>query len=292
MAYNSFNKCDGATANTGVACTPDLAAPVKPFLTTEGFEYATQTDADTLATVMAGIVAQTVFPLPIIQEMSDNSEEDTKYTSPINSLQRTVRKGKTIHQYAFVYNPALNNRLQALDGSTMRYYYIDNNNNQIGTSPDDVVFKGFECYVNVDKWKDSDGSNPAFTYVTITFVSNVEREEQAAVFEATYNPKSINGVLPATLSEVGTSNATTVTVNVISKDTGVGISGLVVGDFIFLQDSDGLEETITTAVEDAGIAGKYVLSGAAFETGTVNLRDVVTIGTQTYEGTALAITIA
>ena len=41
-------------------------------------------------------------------------------------------------------------------------------------------------------------------------------------------------------------------------------SGLEVGDFIFLQDSDGLEETINTATESTTIPGRYTLAATAF----------------------------
>lgn len=289
MAYNSFNKCGAANANTGVACTPDIGAPLKPFLTKEDFEYSTMTDANTLATVNAAIVAQNVFPLPQIDEFSDNSEEDTKYTSPINSVQRTTKKGKTIHQYSFVFNPSLNNRLQALDGSTMRYYYVDTNEHQIGTSPDEVVFKGFKVYVNVDKWKDSTGDNPAFTMLTLTFINNNERDGEVATFEATYDPLDINGVLPAVVTAAGAASATSVPITVTDKDTGIVITGLTDADFIFIQDSDGAEETITSAPESP--SGTYTLAGAAFETGTVGLRNVVTVTGQFYESNQLAVTI-
>jgi hypothetical protein len=292
MAYNQFNNCGSSTDITGVLCTPNIAAPVKPFLTKKDFEYSTEEDANTLATVTTEVADLNVFPLPKIEEFSDNSEEDTKYTSPINSVQTTIKKGKTIHNYMFKFDPSLNSRLQSFDGTTMRYYYSDNNDNIIGTSPDGVVFKGFEVLVNVDKWKDSDGSTPAFISVTITIISNLEREKNVAVFEADYDVQSVNGVNPATLTEKGVSTATTVVVNVISSDNGVPISGLVVANFIFLQDSDGTEETISTAVESLTVPGEYTLSATAFETGTVNLRDTVTIGSELYKGTAIAITIA
>lgn len=289
MAYNSFNKCGAANANTGVACTPDIGAPLKPFLTKEDFEYSTQTDADTLATVNAAIVAQNVFPLPEIDEFGDNSEEDTKYTSPINSVQRTTKKGKTVHQYSFVLNPSLNNRIQALDGTTMRYYYIDTNGHQIGTSPDEVKFKGFKVYVNVDKWKDSTGDNPAFAMITLTFINNIERDGELAVFEATYDPLDINGVLPAVVTSAGAAGATSIPITVTDKDTGLVITGLETANFIFLQDSDGAEETITSSPESP--SGTYTLAGVAFETGKVGLRDVVTVAGKFYESNQLAVTI-
>ena len=291
MAINQFNNCGDGAAITGIACNPDIGAPVKPFLTKTDFSYATVTAANTLATVVTGITDENVFPLPMVEEFANNSEADTKYTSPINSVQRTVRRGKTVHEYKFIFNPSLHRRLQSFDGTTMRFYYGDTNDNLIFTSPDDTVVKGFEVYVNVDKWMDSDGSTPAFTPVTLTFTNNDEREAEVAVIEASYNVKALNGVQPATVTVVGTPTATATTVLITSTDTGVGISGLLPADFIFLQDSDGAEETISSAPESSTIPGQYALAGAAFETGTVNVRNVVTIGTAYYKGTAAPVTI-
>lgn len=299
MSYNEFNNCGQNTAVTGVSCDADIAAPARPFVTKSSFQYDTFDKANSEADQIAAITAENVFPFPLIEEFADNSEEDTSYTSPINSIKRLVRYGKTVHQYSFVFNPSLHRRLQSFNNNTMRYYYADLKNNIIGTSPDDVVFKGFECLISVKKWVDSTGDNLAFSIVEFTMLSNAERELQVAAFPASFDAKGLEGVIPSKLTIPSTSlpTATTIVVNV-GDDNGNPITGLTDNEFRFLQ-ADGItEEVISGVVESATIPGQYTISATAFVTlGTLNLydqtetQDVITVGTLYYKGTAITITI-
>ena len=294
MAYNQFT-CDssGAITGWGENCSPDISAYAKVFLTDYDFTFTTQTLANTLSQWQSDISDKNIYPLPMVSEMDNNSEGATKYTSPITGAQIVTRKGKQAETYRMVFDPCLNNRLQAFDGKKCRMILVDNNDNVIGTTPDGTIFKGFAIErFDMENWITSDGTNPAFIQFSVSYEYNSEREAELATFKAGFNIKSLNGIIPASLTEVGTSNATTVIVDVVTACDGVGISGLEVGDFIFLQDSDGLEETINTATESTTIPGRYTLAATAFETGTVNLRDVVNVGSSYYQGTAIAITIA
>lgn len=292
--YNAFDNCGTPTAATGVKCIPDIGAPAKPFLTTADFEIDTLANAQLMATHTAGIAAQTVFPLPLIDELSDNSEDDERYTAPITKLQRKISKGKTIHQYMFPFDPSLHSRLQAFDGATMRYYYADMNNNLTGTSPDGVIFKGFEVTVDLGKWTVSDGGGtPSHTPIIITYVNNDERESDIAIVPVEFNIKGLNGVLPANLSVVSASGTS------IVVDVAVGNSALTglteTTQFLYLQADGETQEAVTVVAESASIPGRYTLTGAAFVTGgTLNLGTpsdpIVTLGTAYYKGTAETVT--
>jgi len=257
--YNAFENCETPTATTGVKCIPDIGAPTKPFLTTLDFEIATLADAGLAATHNAGIAAQTVFPLPQIDELSDNSEDDERYTPTITKLQRKISSGKTIHQYMFPFDPSLHSRLQAFDGATMRYYYADTNNNLTGTSPDGVIFKGFEVRIDLGKWTVSDGGGtPSHTPITITYISNIEREENISITPVDFNIKGLDGIMPVNLTVVGTPTATELIVDVKCGNTAV--TGLtLVTEFLYLQADGVTEETITGVAESASIAGRYTL---------------------------------
>lgn len=294
--YNAFDNCGTPTAATGVKCIPDIGAPAKPFLTTVDFEIDTIANAKLMATHTAGIAAQTVFPLPMIDELSDNSEDDERYTAPITKLQRKISKGKTIHQYMFPFDPSLHSRLQAFDGSTMRYYYADMNNNLTGTTPDGTIFKGFEVTVDLGKWTVSDGGGtPSHTPIIITYINNDERESDVAIVKIDFNIKGLNGVIPANLTVSGTPTATEIIVDVAVGNS--ALTGLTLpAEFLFLEADGETQETVTGVTESTSIPGRYTLTGAAFTTlGTLNLGTpsdpIVTLGTAYYKGTAIIITI-
>jgi hypothetical protein len=290
--YNQFT-CDETGAITGWSanCSVDLAAVVKGFITDADFEFTTELLAKSATQWGTDIAAKSIYPLPIFDEMDDNSEAPVEYTSPITSNKRVIRPGKGSYVYRIPYDPCLHTRLRKFNGKDIRFIEVDNNNNVIGTTSDGVVFKGLEAYIYVGEKVASTGDVPAFTPITLTYLSTLERDDQPAVFNVDWNIKGLNGVQPATVATSGTPSALEVIVDISQSCDGTAIAGLVVADFIFLQDSDGLEETISTATESPTIPGRYTLDGAAFETGTINLRDVVTVGTAYYQGTAAVVTI-
>ncbi|MHA2364721.1 MAG: hypothetical protein ACXAC7_12265 [Candidatus Hodarchaeales archaeon] len=233
--------------------------------------------------------------MPQIDEINDNSEEDSLYTSSITKLQRKVSSGKTIHQYMFPYDPSLHSRLQAFDGKTMRYYYADTNSNVTGTSPDGVIFKGYEVVVRMEKYTIAADGTPAYTPITITYVSNIEREKQTVIVPSVDGIKALDGIFDANLTVVGTPTAIELIVDVKCGNT--PLTGLTeTTQFLYLQADGVTEEAITVVAESATIPGQYTLTAAAMATGgTINLgtaaNPIVTLGTAYYKGTAVVVTI-
>jgi len=292
MSYNQFS-CSSADVITGITpgCDIQIGAPEKLFFTNVDFQFDTETLAKTESQWGIDIAAQDILPSPLVEEFDDNSEDDTYYVSPITSLATFIREGKADFTFRFKYDPCLDKRLRGLNGQQKRLIWVDASNNVVGTSPDDTVFKGIiSGTLRVQKWKMSTGDNISFTEIRFAAESNYERSDQVAAYKADFNIKGLNGIQPATLTEVS-SSATEIVVDVTTSCGGIAIEGLTDSDFVFYEGSTTTEEAITGAVESATIPGRYTLSGAAFVTGTLNLRDVVTLSGSYYKGTALAITI-
>lgn len=271
----------------------NIGAPEKIFLTSLDFHFDTITLAKTEASHTAGIASEDIFPIPLVEEYSNDSEEDTYYTSNVTSLQTFIREGKKAFSLMIKFNPSLHARLRAgVNGRAMRMYWVDSTKNIVGTSPDGIVFKGWKSgTLRVEKWQPSDGSNLSFTKIKFVAESTVETEDKIAIFPVDWDVKALNGIIPASLTVVGTPNATTLVVDVATSDSGTAIEGLLVGDFSFIE-AAGTAETITVAAESATIPGRYTLTAVAFVTGTINLDGVVTLVGENYKGTATAVTIA
>jgi hypothetical protein len=293
--YNRFELSD-ANLTTGISPRADvqIGAAEKIFLTDEAFEFDTISSAQTLADWVSAITAKTLFPLPLVEEFSNESEEDTYYTSPITSLRTFVREGKHGFKYMIKFNPALHARLRAgINGKTMRLIQVDAVNNVIGTK-DVLKFKGWSSgTLRVEKWKPSDGSNLSFTIITFMSESAFETNENIATFKVDWNIKGLNGVQQAAIEVVGTPTATEIIVDVLNNEDGSAIEGLTLpAEFELLKASDSSAQTISSVTESTTIPGRYTLAGTALVTGTINLADVVTVGSEYYEGIAATVTIA
>jgi hypothetical protein len=296
MAYNQFS-CDASGAVTGWSnnCSVRIGALAKPFITEYDFEFATETAAKDPTQWASDIIAGNIYPLPLIEEMDNNSEGATLFTSSITGVQKVVKKGKTSETVRIEFDPCLHKRLQSFDGKKARLIWVDTNNNVIGTSADGVKFKGLAVEsFDLQNWTSSDGSNLSFTPFSYTYESNQERENEITTFEADFAIKSLNGVQPATLTEVS-STATDIVVTVAGSCDGVAITKLTTDDFIFVE-ADGTEEVISGVVEDTLTPGKYTVSATAFVTGALHLYNqtdnvyVITVGSDYYKG-SVAITI-
>lgn len=295
MAYNQFT-CDATGAITGWSnnCDTDISATAKLFITDYDFQFDTEADAKSSTAWANAIIAKQIYPLPEVAETDDNSEDDVYWTSGVTSNQRKVRQGKSIQKHRIIFDPCLHKRLQYFNGRSVRIIQVDNNNNVIGTSSDGTIFQGLAVSTfNVDKWMASTGDTPAFTPIHIAYESTDEREKYIAVYKPEFNIKALNGVIPATLSVVGTPTSTELVVDVVGACDAVGVSGLLVANFIFLQADGTTEVTISTATESSTIPGRYTLAATAFTTlGTINLDGVVTVGNEYYQGTAVTVTIS
>lgn len=294
-AINRFT-CSSNDLTTGVSpnCDPQIGATEKLIFTNESFEITDVATGQLEATWLAGIEAGTVHPLPLIEEFSNESEEDTYYTSPVTSLQAFIREGKQGFKYMIKFVPGLHARLRTgLNGKRMRLFMVDASNNVIGTSPDGTKVKGWVSgTLRVEKWQQSDGSNLSFTVIKFIAESSIETNDQVAVFPVSFNIKGLNGVQPASLELVGTPIATSVVVDVVGAEDGVAIEGITLpADFTFTKASDGSAQTIATVTESGTVPGRYTLAGTGLVTGLLNLNGIVTVGTDYFKGTAVTVTI-
>ena len=291
--YNRFT-CSETNLTTGTSprCDVQIGAAEKLFLATEAHEFETITEAMTESEWTADIIAKTLFPLPLVEEFSNESEEDTYYTSPVTSLRTFIREGKHGFKFMTKFIPDLHARLRSgVNGKTMRLIQVDAVNNVIGTK-DGVKFKGWKSgTLRVEKWQPSDGSNLAFTVITFMSESAFETNENIATFKVDWNIKGLNGVQRAALEVVGTPSATEIVVDVLNNEDGSAIEGLTLPAEFELLKADGTTQTITTVTESSTIPGRYTLAGTALVTGTLSLKDVVTVGSEYYEGIAATVTI-
>lgn len=284
--YNQF-PCSTAELLSGVSknCEIQVGVARKLFFTDETFQFATQSAAqDSSAALVAGIVARTVYPLPYVEEFSNDSEDDTYFTG-LSSVEYFVKEGKHSFTYKIKFEPGLHARLRTgLNGKVKRLLWTDSEKNLVGTSPDDTVMQGWlSGTIRVQKWEPSDGSNIAFTTIKFVAESTVETNDELAIVPITWNINGIEGVQPLQMTQVSGS-ATEYVVDIAGLDDGVAVEGITSeSDFIYLKADGTTEEALTGVAESATVPGRYTFSAAAFTTGgTFGSRNVLTLGNSYY----------
>lgn len=110
-----------------------------------------------------------------------------------------------------------------------------------------------------------------------------------SVIKPAFDLTEYEGIYDVTLIVQGSPTATEVIVEAKTTASNTLVASLVQADWKFLQDSDGLEETVTGSTYDA-VTGFYTLVATAFETGTIST-DVVEQTGIMYEAAPATVTI-
>jgi hypothetical protein len=111
-----------------------------------------------------------------------------------------------------------------------------------------------------------------------------------SVVKPSFDLTEYEGIYDVTLVVQGVPTATTLVVEARKTARGTLVASLVLADWKFVQDSDGLEEAVTVSSYDAA-TGFYTLTGVAFETGTIATDGVIQQTEEMLEAAAVAVTI-
>jgi hypothetical protein len=263
--YNQYSCSVEDWQNTGFdKCNTNLGAIKLIILTTESFTISTEANAKLLATWTAGIQSKTVFPLPTVWSATDQSEKDTYETSPLG-MKKLGKEGTYGGEYLLDAPLGMQIALRSFNGADLRVFYVDVNGNILGMSLDGTILKGFK----VGMFQCEGMNNVVAAGETRKIVVNVwedtptDRDDYGVMVTPTaFNPLELEGLKDLTLTIVGTPTSSSIVVDVKTSYGQVGLSGLIVADFIE-ETALGVGHTINTATESATVAGRYTLASTA-----------------------------
>lgn len=247
-----------------------------PALSTHQFD--TLTEFQTEATWLADIASQDILPLKLFEETEDASvEELTSDTSAGTRLFH--RNGKYGIIGKMLLTPDQNRILQTYNGKNLRFYLLDDDNNLVGTSPDDTVVKGFTAsYVRVKPMElplAADGSAYAVVEVQFEYVEEFNESARYAIGEElTWIPKIVIQPLTKitlTLSTVA-SFIFTCAFAYVDPTTGKSIPLTSLdanGAELTVIDQGGSAETVTVVA--TATEGTYTITGSDITSGTITL---------------------
>lgn len=186
--------------------------------------------------------------------------------------------------------PKFNANLQSLSNGVWDVYIVTSSGYIFGMTKDGVKFLPFPCKLRVlPETKGTDTESAKINYSVRLDSAKDWNESRVAIKLADGNPLTdITGLRNLDLSIVGIPTALEIIVDVKSSLNGVGRTGLVIGDFEFLKDSDGSAQTPDSMTESTTIEGRYTFVFTAAVTGTFGLVSAATLSIDGYEGTTPA----
>ena len=290
MAYN-VTSCVENLGNTGISnCLDNLGYDIRLIWTSNSYEIADQSTAETLSTWTDAIDAKNVYPLPLFDEIEpaieDNVEQDLA-----TGVSLFVREGK----YGGIgrYQGALCDiaRLRTFNNVTGRAFIVTGNGKIWGTSSDGTKFQGFTLSkLFFTGLGGTDGSTKRFFSLNYQMKNPTEMFDFPAVLAQSWSPLDLTGLINVTVAVSGVPTASELIVSVTRDCDSEAVDGLVEADFVILDAVPAAQPTTGfTDNED----GTYTFTFAAdLETGTVNLETPTAQTTGGYEaGTAAAFTI-
>jgi hypothetical protein len=291
MAYNTLNASSNPS-NVGQKYAPkeDLARTVKLMLTPKGFQFDTQTLAETESEYQDAFeqLSDRCFMLPFIYENEDNSEEATKqdFTGG-DSL--NVRKGRYASRDKMHLSVSDMKKMASFNNREWRVIKIDANGNIQGTSPDDVVFQGVELTTfEVEKMNQTVGDVKRLVPIYYKEREPDEWTDRAVVLQplklssGAWDPRDLEGLTDIAITQ-GVAIATKIIVTLTAHLKGVLLSGFDTEGDIIVKNAGVVQSITITDNND----GTYDLDGTGFANGfTVEMGASADLSQDGYEGIA------
>ena len=285
--------CSNSLDNIGKSsCKKNMGLP-RQFVTTPSDFTITSTDIITSAAWQTAIKADSasrVYLWPLGVSYENVSSDETREDTPISSLK--VFPGQHRFRIFFKENFEQHKAMYSHDGFGGNVFVIDHLNQIFGTSDDGgTTIRGFTLdELDVAKLIPNDGSVATKTQVTAYMTTNKELDQNGEAFDVSSFWSSL---VPLTSVQLAVTAGTTPTASEVSIDVtsvldGVGVSGLVQADF----NLTGIGGTPSGVAETPAGSGTYVISGATFTSGDIDLVTADQLSIDAYESTgAVSVTI-
>jgi hypothetical protein len=206
------------------------------------------------------------------KSFEDVSSEQLLEETPLGVMD--ANPGQHRWKLGFTENLELHKNMYSHRNTEGRVFLIDVENKIIGTSEDEgTTLKGFLLdNLLTEKLKLSDGSVSTKTLVGVYLADNTELDSRGYMVDASFVNTLVSLTsVDITVASVPAPTATSVTVSIASALDSVPIIGLVQADFNFLKADGSSQNGAISGVTEPDADGTYVIAGAAFVTGTINL---------------------
>jgi len=282
--YSELCVEDSNLLGTGVGNCPKLLGPDVMFILSEDTLTGTAAELKTKAFWDAKIKSKEAFIFPLVREVEPQNVEATYFEAGDGSsylIKDEVRKT----MYQFIENIVTHSGMKSYANRGWNiWYYTEQGYLRCHTKGVDSYegLKASRFYVNAQTTQTF--TDALHTPVIIEQADVNDWDMEYGVIQPDFDMKDLEGVFQADVVEVSSTQVTgtlTVNIKVSVKGTNTPLAGLLPADFNLIDES-GATVTVDTAVESP--SGTYaIVATDDATTGTIGLKDVVTIGTDNYQ---------
>lgn len=269
--------------NLGFSKCNELPANPKAFLTTPASFSLTAEEAADIENwqdLLIAVKASRGYLWPDIFTFEDKSEEAVYARTP-NAV-KAVRDGRYEWLFGISENLCIHKAMYSHRGSGDRVFVLDANNKIIGTELSDGNFAGLTIgLLNTEKMKWNNGTDPSVSPVLLSLKDNREFDQNGVMFDFDF-VNELNKLTDVSVKTVGVIADDAITVSVLTTCDGTPVLGLLATDFV-LTETDGTPQVIAARVDNGD--GTYLLSGADWVDGFVNIKPANTLSITAYEST-------
>ncbi len=205
-----FSICGLVGGNTGsIDCDVTRGNPTQLIFGSAAFAAASYVDSATLKAAFltkikqAGTATDKLFPLPVIQGVSDKTEA-AKYGSLGYGLQVKLLRSKPGYEFDVIAGSSLEKQLIKWDGKVVPVFIFDDQDNIWGVLDENSKFQGAEYLVGVEPRGFGDAQNPKTTKITISVVDSKDFTENSKFASVSFSTNDLAGLVDVELYETTT----------------------------------------------------------------------------------------
>lgn len=228
--------------------------------------------------------ANRIYLWPNFVSFENISEEAIYEDTPLAYL--SVRDGNYRFRFSIKESLCLHKAMFTHRATSGRAFILDIENQLIGTQDVAGNFMGFTVQLlHTEKLIIGDGSVSTKSPIVLALANNKELDQNGAIIDGSF-VNTLNRLTDVTI-EVLSSDDSEIVANVFATCDGTPVSGLILADFVLL-DENGDPQSISGITEEDG---KYTLTGSGWTSGTLSLDPPASLSIQAYESNVATVTI-
>lgn len=202
-----FSLCGGVGANTGpISCDKRRGIPEVLTLGGKVFEPADYTNPTTFQAAFTAAInlangdPDKLYPFPLIQNITDNTEENTVGTTG-KGFRMILKEGKPAYTFGVLAGSTQEKNMRKFNNQVVPAFIFDNARDIDGMLDGSGNFVGYQALIFCDGKPYSDGNtvDNEYTNVEVSFLSATDFFDNFAFIKTTFSAAALEGLIDGTL---------------------------------------------------------------------------------------------
>lgn len=206
-----YSLCGGVGANVGpISCDKRRGIPEVLTLGGKVFEPADYANATTFQAAFTAAInlangdPDKLYPFPLIQNITDNTEENTVGTTG-KGFRMILKEGKPAYTFGVLAGSTQEKNMRKFNNQIVPAFIFDNARDIEGMLDGSANFVGYPVLIFCDGKPYSDGNtvDNEYTNVEVSFLSATDFFDNFAFIKTTFTAAALEGLIDGTLYEAG-----------------------------------------------------------------------------------------